>query len=269
MSQRRSGTSAEKSAVEVVNETLPSIPSSGELVGDSSLSLDEPVADSEVEPLAIENGGGDRRQIRLKNWKESQWAVGMTEPTWEDERARHLKKYTVAREPEMAREDIACVSCSAAVCPIFRAGRVGNMAVLHSTTEWVEEITEDEETGETTSKRYTRPRLNVVVGPYWPMLMFVTYPLIFGTSWFAFKNLMASRLNHPFLVLAWTVMTTTLVVALALTGCRDPGILYRHEQPPPQYENVWRWDDRGKFTNIFRVPQMPSKMVISNYVLKL
>ena len=73
-----------------------------------------------------------------------------------------------------------CGCCSAMICSMLGAGRVGNMAVLRQSTEWVDEMVQDEN-GETTSKRFTRPRLDVVVGPYWPMLMFVTYPLILGT----------------------------------------------------------------------------------------
>jgi len=58
-------------------------------------------------------------------------------------------------------------------CPMLNAGRVGNMVVLKSSQEWVEEIQEDEETGEHTSRRYTRPKLDVVVGPYWYVLKLV------------------------------------------------------------------------------------------------
>ena len=38
------------------------------------------------------------------------------------------------------------------------------MAVLKQSTEWVEEVEQDEE-GEETVRRFTRPRLDIVVGP--------------------------------------------------------------------------------------------------------
>ena len=48
------------------------------------------------------------------------------------------------------------------------------------------------------------------------------------------------------LVLGWLVITLALIVALSLTGCRDPGIMYRHPRPPPQNENQWRWNDQAQ-----------------------
>ena len=243
MSQRRSGGAAtEKPAVEIVNEP------GRKPVHGGSLSLDNDAADgavdsSEMEPLSVEDRyKEERKQSRIKRWKESPFACGLTEATWEEERNHRRDHYS-----DLPRDDTGCVCCSAMVCPLFNAGRVGNMAVLHSTTEWVEEVTEDEETGESSSKRYTRPRLNIVVGPYWPMLMFVTYPLIFGTSWFAMKNLfLSSEAKPPLLIVIWTTMTLTLIIALACTGCRDPGIMYRYENPPPQHENTWRWNDQAQ-----------------------
>jgi hypothetical protein len=169
------------------------------------------------------------------------------------------------------------------LCTLLGAGRVGNMAVLRQTTEWVEEVvvedddqdddddddeeevdddddTDDEEelgrgrrrrhprhssaTSKTTTRRYTRPRLDFVVGPYWPMLCCVTYPLILGVSfWTLVGVILAPGRLHVLVVMLWTLCTVGLIVALGLTAFRDPGILYRYQRPPPQSENQWRWSD--------------------------
>jgi palmitoyltransferase ZDHHC9/14/18 len=77
-------------------------------------------------------------------------------------------------------------------------------------------------------------------------LIFVTYPLIFGVSGWAFTVAILPGKKHPMLVLGWLVITLALIVALSLTGCRDPGIMYRHPRPPPQNENQWRWNDQAQ-----------------------
>lgn len=111
------------------------------------------------------------------------------------------------------------------------------------------------------------------------MLLFVTYPLIFAVSVWAF-NVAILPGDKPFIVaLGWFALTLGLIVALALTGCRDPGILYRYARPPPQVctdgidhsvfptccaylqrctppthfvaanrqdENRWRWNDQAQ-----------------------
>jgi hypothetical protein len=180
---------------------------------------------------------------RVKHWKESPFAVGLTEPTWEAELRSMNKRKNQEEDPDaplrfeedfVPSDTTGCLCFSALVCSYLGAGRVGNMAVLHSTTEWVEEVEQDEETGEEKTTRYTRPKLHWVVGPFWPMLMFVTYPLIFAVSIWAFNNAILPGNKHPLLVFAWFLLTFGLIAALAMTGCRDPGILYRHPRPPPQ-----------------------------------
>lgn len=183
----------------------------------------------------------ERHKARVKHWKESPFACALVEPTWLGQRTFHKRMYGAE---ETAPDESGCTCCSARICPLFNAGRVGNMVVLRSSHEWVEEIDEDEETGEKYVRRYTRPRLDCVLGPYWPMLVIITYPLIFGISGWAFFSKVARGKLHPLLVFAWLVLTIGLIVALAFTGCRDPGILYRYEQPPPQNENLWRWNDQ-------------------------
>jgi hypothetical protein len=45
------------------------------------------------------------------------------------------------------------------------------------------------------------------------------------------------------LIALWLICTVALVVSLALTGCRDPGILRRKATLP---ESTWRWSDQAQ-----------------------
>jgi hypothetical protein len=168
----------------------------------------------------------------------------------------------------VSTDSTGCLCCSAIVCHALGAQRVGNMSVLYSTTEWVEEdvvvkttpSTSSNSSGEgdddlpksppskRTRRRYARPKLHVVLGPYWPMLLFVTYPLILIASLWTFWSGIYTKSIHPLLALVWFLSTATLMVSLALTGCRDPGILYRHRRPPSYaaaLSSNWRWNDKA------------------------
>ena len=68
----------------------------------------------------------------------------------------------------------------------------------------------------------------------WPMLMCITYPLILAVSLWAFHVGILPGKKPFIVVIGWLTITIGLIVALAFTGCRDPGILYRHARPPPQ-----------------------------------
>ena len=145
-----------------------------------SLSLETPSPSEEKVPLSTgtsDLSGGEGPSPRFKIWKESPFAVGLTEPTWEAERLSMSGKRKDRddedndNQPIMYDEDYlqkdttGCLCCSAVVCSYLGAGRVGNMVVLNASTEWVEEVEQDEETGEEKVTRYTRPKLNWVVGP--------------------------------------------------------------------------------------------------------
>ena len=100
----------------------------------------------------------------MKQWKEGYFAAGMTAATWGEEyqKWRHNFRDQILMLDDNEKSPCGC--CSAVVCGLLGAGRVGNMAVLKQSTEWVEEEEEDEN-GELRTKRVTRPRLDVVVGP--------------------------------------------------------------------------------------------------------
>lgn len=181
----------------------------------------------------------ERHLNRVKHWREHPFAVGLVPPTWRDEQGRTRDMYG---DHELQGDETGCLCCTAHACP--RAGRVGNMVVLRSSTEWVEEV-EVEEDGEEKVRRYPRPRLDCVVGPYWPMMAFVTYPLILGVSgWTLFSKVIPGKLSY-LTVFGWAALTVGLITALAFTACCDPGVQYKYHKPPSQHENQWRWTDRA------------------------
>lgn len=176
---------------------------------------------------------------KVRIWKESPFAAGLTEPTWMDERKRTMQRSgnNKSRIPE---DETGCLWISAFFCPFFGATRVGNMVVLRSSQVKIEDTLIDPETGESTVREVlTKPKLDIVVGPYWPMMLCVTYPLIFGVSGWALMSISANQ-KPVLVVLIWFICTSTLIVALAFTACRDPGILYRTREP---LNESWRWND--------------------------
>lgn len=224
-----------------VEETVP-LRKAGRPV-DGPLSLDG--GEERTEPPSSGNGTIDEIHLRrLKKWKESPFAAGLTEVDWVDERTRD--SYKSDFDHELERDMTGCLCCSAMICPLLGAERVGNMSVLKSTMEVVEEVQLDEETGkEEIVRRFSRPKLQIVVGPYWPMLVLVTYPLIFLVSGLALKAILAHQ-KSSLLLVAWFMLTASLVVALACTSFSDPGIMYRISDPPPQDEALWRWSDQAR-----------------------
>jgi hypothetical protein len=80
------------------------------------------------------------------------------------------------------------------------------MAILKQSMEWVKHVEHNEETGEEkVIRKYQRPRLDCVVGPFWPFLLFVTYPLILGIS--LWTLLIAIPSKHILVKLLWGCST--------------------------------------------------------------
>ena len=66
------------------------------------------------------------------------------------------------------------------------------------------------------------------------MLLFITYPLIFGVS---ALTLYTGIPGKPLYVqIGWAALTFQLIRSLFNTGFRDPGMLKRHMDPPPAKE---------------------------------
>eukprot|EP01082_Thalassiosira_pseudonana_P003637 g3609.t1 g3609 contig12:2417663-2418275(-) len=74
------------------------------------------------------------------------------------------------------------------------------------------------------------------------MLIFITYPLIFGVSTFALINGLPGRPLYQKAI--WTLLTFLLIRALFNTSFRDPGILRRHKNPPRCMDDLEE-DDEG------------------------
>mmetsp|Transcript_16762 Transcript_16762/g.16748 ORF Transcript_16762/g.16748 Transcript_16762/m.16748 type:complete len:252 (+) Transcript_16762:402-1157(+) len=174
---------------------------------------------------------------------------GFTEATWEADYAKYKNNWKGACRKMMDNNNdrdnsVPCGCCSAIICSFLGTGRIGNMAILKQSTEWITEEVPDEENGGTMTNRFTQPRLDFVVGPYWPMLCMITYPLILGVSGVTLVTVIPKV--NPLIGLVWAICTIGLIFALAMTAFRDPGILRRYSDPPSGQEgSQWRWNDRA------------------------
>lgn len=209
------------------------------VAGPLSLEDDSDDNRNEADDLVLPLASSDH-DVKVRIWKESPFAAGLTEPTWIDERKRLMQRNNGGGKQKIPEDETGCLWISAFFCPFFGATRVGNMVVLRSSQAKIEDTAIDPETGERTVREVlTRPKLDIVVGPYWPMMLCVTYPLIFGVSGWTLMSISSSQ-KPILLVLIWFLCTSTLIFALAFTACRDPGILYRTRE---SVNESWRWND--------------------------
>jgi hypothetical protein len=183
----------------------------------------------------------------VRHWKESPFAMGLTHPTWKD-------------EPVKGCNDPWCckpANITAICCRYCGVGRVGNMVVL-----WQRNVpyTNAENTNSTPASTTSyRPKLMIVLGPYWMVLVFVTIPIFAVISAFTFWSLIRNE-TSTILFILYLVCTCGLFVSLCMVGCRDPGILYRHRAPPVGHTNTnttsssddhnnndteWQWNDQA------------------------
>lgn len=93
-----------------------------------------------------------------------------------------------------------------------------------------------------TQKRHV---LDLVVGPFWPMLFFVTYPLILGVSFLTAYFAVFIPGQKWFIILAWSTLTFALCFSLFSVSCRDPGIMRRHPEPGSSTDTAWRWNEEA------------------------
>jgi hypothetical protein len=169
MSQRRGQTkdsSNNNTAQELVpfNESLD-MPKSAQTMDRSGEDDLEAPLPPKVEGSLDERYEREAQNLKKKLWKENPFACGLTEPTWTDEYNK-FKQNPMRRCSETAERDgVPCICCSAYACSMIGAGRVGHMAIIKQSTEWVEEVEDAGDGTEPTTRRYTRPRLDIVVGP--------------------------------------------------------------------------------------------------------
>lgn len=112
------------------------------------------------------------------------------------------------------------------VCPC--AKRLGNMTILC-------------ESQMSSGER----RLHAVVGPYWPMMAFVTFPVIIICS-MLIAYMMLPNLPKAVQVIYWT-LTIWVCVALLRVACSDPGIFKRVWKKPTETGGVmWVYSTQGQ-----------------------
>jgi hypothetical protein len=93
-----------------------------------------------------------------------------------------------------------------------------------------------------------RPVLDLVVGPYWPMLFCVTYPLILGVSFLTAYFAIFIPGQKWYIILVWSLLSFALCFSLFSVSCRDPGIMMRYHEPPNNIsisDTTWRWNDES------------------------
>jgi DHHC palmitoyltransferase len=199
-----------------------------------SPNISSPLANNDIDAgnESNENNDDDESNEMVRLWKESPFAVGLTQPTWAAEKValcRLLRHCTPI--------NISAWCCS----KLWFVNRVGNMVVLAQ----VMEDYRDETTGEVSQ----RPRLLCLVGPYWMVVVGLTIPLLtlvtFWTAYTQFSDMMLP------VQIVWAICTAMLYLSLLLVSCTDPGILYRHTTPPPPpptnngTDPSWYWNDQA------------------------
>jgi hypothetical protein len=173
--------------------------------------------------------------MKRKHWQESPFAVGLVNPKWSDDRISCRKANATGARFEHF--------LTAYICGCVGAGRVGNMAVLAQGVEEYKHIELDEETGEQIVTRQMRPTLVWVVGPYWPINWFITFPLIFAIAiWTALTRVNESSVG---IQVTYWMCIILLVYSLCMVACRNPGIMYRQSVKPEGVEG-WRWNDQAR-----------------------
>jgi hypothetical protein len=170
---------------------------------------------------------GSNEMVRL--WKESPFAVGLTQPTWAAEKVTLCRLFR-----ECTPINISAWCCS----KLWFVKRVGNMVIL---AQVMEDYRDD-----TTGTMSQRPRLLCLVGPYWMVVIGLTIPLLtLVTFWTAYTQF--SDMLLP-VQIVWTICTAMLYLSLLLVSCTDPGILHRHAAPPPSNNDTdpsWYWNDQA------------------------
>lgn len=166
---------------------------------------------------------GEEEDENVRNWKQSPYAVGYGDADWEQE--INCCKYWCSKPQSQPPQphNYACNQLTAFFCR--GAGRIGNMVVLHKNALTEEPV--------------------IVVGPYWPMMMCVTYPLILAVL--TATAVLRIPYLHWGLVIAWIISSVAILLALAFVACRNPGILKRQStlDENDRVSSDWIWNDQA------------------------
>lgn len=188
----------------------------------------------------------------VQRWKESKFAVGLTHASWKDEPIVCCwQRNTTIDSQDNNNNRNCCTPLNITAICCRNAGRVGNMVVLYQYMESYHDPV--------TSTTTQRPRLKIVLGPYWMVLLFITVPVFsFFTCLTGISRM--RTIESTTLWILYIVCTCGLFTSLLMVGCRNPGILYRHTAPPPIPPNVaivndddtttqntaaWLWNDQA------------------------
>lgn len=216
-------------------------------------------------PLSIDEiYQSSKQSARENHWRNNPYAAGLVEPSWRDEINRNSEGVENAAngpnrsccedatEPEMD-PTCGCLAVTGYVCGRFNVGRVGNMVILKESHVMVDEVAQDEEAqdGAVRTRKVSKRQIDLIVGPYWPMMVFVTYPLILAVSgWTALAAVFVPNYNIV-VIIVWSAMTFGLCFSLFSVSFRDPGILPKYKEIPfsedgNQPRSSWRWNDRAQ-----------------------
>lgn len=180
---------------------------------------------SKVEEDVQEEEREEEREEEELGGLASEFAVGTNIPqNWDDD--MEVGDDYEWLEAQLTR---ATRACTRGFCKLLGARRLGHMAVLRTT------------------KKNDATQIRCIVGPFWPFACIVTYPLVICISTTVGVFVLPGRSLATTIV--WCVSVASLLVALSLTSCRDPGILRRRREQP---NASWRWNDQAR---TFRPPE--------------
>jgi len=165
-----------------------------------------------------QGGEEEEEDVNVRNWKQSPYAVGLGDANWNQD---VNCKYCCGKGNQATPNNYACHQVTSCFCR--GAGRIGNMVVLHSNDQ-----------GEPV----------IVVGPYWPMMVCVTYPMILAIL--CATGILRIPHLHYGLVIAWVISSIAILLALASVACRNPGILKRQTTIDEESsKSDWIWNDQA------------------------
>jgi len=184
-------------------------------------SLDLWTASRRVRNSSQHEGEEDEEDERItRYWRESPFAVGKTKPTWADDDVGCYKLCSAC----CSGSRFTPIYVSAFICGKCPVGRIGNMVVI-----W---------------QRAEEQGFLLMLGPYWYITYFVTFPFILLYSLYVFLSQSLWEKDWPWMLL-WGFFNVIAAVSLFRISCSDPGILRRHAQPPEGEEPPWIWNDQA------------------------
>ena len=207
---------------------------------------DDGLTPMEIETLKTEERTSSSMPAHFsRHWKSSPYAVRCVPPTWTEEIQSRKNALVYSRETNICSHAChsksggesmcCCLILSGMVCgnKFIKAKRLGNMVVLRE--ERAAGDFDEEHASQVATARW-------MLGPYWPFLVCVTYPLVYGVT--IVTLVVAIPRQHPVVSLFWVVCTVTLLYNLFSVSCRDPGVQIRFPQPPHGQDAArWRWSD--------------------------